>query len=89
MGNREIKLSNKTKEKLVEGFSIRLITPSRACEQSKKLKQIRQILKPNQDQSVAPVLAGDFANCELPYFSKSKSLGQGLSTLRNCFLLAI
>ena len=25
--------------------------------------------------------AGDFANGELPYFSKSKSLGQGLSTL--------
>ena len=54
VGNREIKPSNKTKEKLVEGFSIRLITPSRTCEQSKKLKQIRQILKPNQDQSVAP-----------------------------------
>ena len=32
----------------------------------------------NQDQSVAP---GDFANGELPYISKSKSLGQGLSTL--------
>ena len=25
-------------------------------------------------------LAGDFANVELPYFSKSKSPGQGLST---------
>ena len=32
MGNREIKLSNKTKEEIVEGFSLRLITPSRACE---------------------------------------------------------
>ena len=30
-----------------------------------------------------------FANGELPYFSKSKSLGQGLSTLSSCFLLAI
>ena len=33
-GNREIKLSNKTKEEIVEGFSLRLhvITPPRACE---------------------------------------------------------
>ena len=34
VGNREIKPSNKTKEEIVEGFSLRLITPSRACEQS-------------------------------------------------------
>ena len=32
MGNLEIKPSNKTKEEMVEGFSLRLITPSRACE---------------------------------------------------------
>ena len=32
MGNKEIKSSNKTKEEIVEGFSRRLITPSRACE---------------------------------------------------------
>ena len=31
-GNLEIKPSNKTKEEIVEGFSQRLITPSRACE---------------------------------------------------------
>ena len=30
--NREIKPSNKTKEEIVEGFSLRLITPPRACE---------------------------------------------------------
>ena len=29
--------------------------------------------------------AGDFANGELPYFSKSKSLGQGSSTLKIVF----
>ena len=34
VGNLEIKPSNKTKEEIVEGFSLRLITPSRACEQS-------------------------------------------------------
>ena len=32
MGNLEIKTSNKTKEELVEGFSLRVTTPSRACE---------------------------------------------------------
>ena len=32
VGNWEIKTSNKTKEEMVEGFSLRLINPSRACE---------------------------------------------------------
>ena len=32
MGNREIKPSNKTKEEIVEGFYLRLITLPRACE---------------------------------------------------------
>ena len=32
MGNREINTSNKTKEEIVEGFSIRVNTPSRTCE---------------------------------------------------------
>ena len=32
MGNREIKPSNKTKEEIVEELSLRLITPSRACD---------------------------------------------------------
>ena len=32
MGNRENKTSNKTKEEIVEGFSLRVTTPSRACE---------------------------------------------------------
>ena len=34
VGNREIKPSNKTKEEIVEGFPLRLISLSRACEQS-------------------------------------------------------
>ena len=32
MGNWEIKPSNKTKEEIIEGFYLILITPSRACE---------------------------------------------------------
>ena len=32
MGNWEIQTSNKTKEEIVEGFSLRITTPSRACE---------------------------------------------------------
>ena len=31
MGNREIETSNKTKEEIVEGFSLRVTTWSRAC----------------------------------------------------------
>ena len=31
MENREIKTSNKTWEEIVEGFSLRVTTPSRAC----------------------------------------------------------
>ena len=34
VGNLEIKQSNKIKEEIAERFSLRLITPSRACEQS-------------------------------------------------------
>ena len=33
MGNWEIKPSNKTKEEIVEGVSLRVTTPSCACEQ--------------------------------------------------------
>ena len=32
MGNREIKTSNETKENIVEGLSLRVTTPSGACE---------------------------------------------------------
>ena len=32
MGNREIKKRNKTKEEIVEGLSLRVTNPSRACE---------------------------------------------------------
>ena len=32
VGSREIKTSNKTKEYIVEGFSLRVTTPSRVCE---------------------------------------------------------
>ena len=32
MGNREFKTNNKTKEEIVEGFSLRVTTPSCACE---------------------------------------------------------
>ena len=32
MGNREIKTSNKTKEDIVEGFSLRETAPPHACE---------------------------------------------------------
>ena len=54
MGNRKIKPSNKTKEEIVEGFSLRLITQPRACEPVLEVETDLQILEHNQDQSVAP-----------------------------------
>ena len=53
VGNQEIKPNNKTKEEIVEGFSLRLITRLTHVS-SPGLKQILQILEHNQDQSVAP-----------------------------------
>ena len=38
MGNREIKTSNKTKEEIVDGFSLRVTIPSSACEQVLELE---------------------------------------------------
>ena len=80
MGNREIKPSNKTKEEIVEGFPLRLITPPPACE---TVLEVETDLADSgaQSGSVSNSWPGDFANGELPYFSKSKSLGQGPSTL--------
>ena len=76
MGNREIKPSNKTKEEIAEGFSQRLITSSRACEQSLKLKQFWQILEHNQDQLVA---AGwRFCQWRTAIFFQVKESGSGL-----------
>ena len=54
MGNQEIKPINKTKEDIVAGFSIRLITQSHACELVIEVETDFRILLHNQDQSEAP-----------------------------------
>ena len=84
MCNWKVKTSNETKEEMVERFSLRVTTPSRAYEPVQEVEtdsgrfwstiRISQLL-----------LVGDFVNGELPYFSKSKRQGQGLSTLRYLF----
>ena len=76
MWNREIKPSNKTKEERVEGFSLILITPPRTCE---PVLDVETDLADSGAQSGS--VSGDFAKGELPYFSKSKSLGQSPSAL--------
>ena len=80
VGNREIKPSNKTKEEIVEGFSLRLITPPRACE---PVLEVETDLADSGAQSGSVssswLLILPMANCH--NFSKSKSLGQGPSTL--------
>ena len=54
VGNREIKPSNKTKKDIVEGFSLRLNTPSRACEPVLEVETDSADSVAHQDQSVAP-----------------------------------
>ena len=60
------------------------MSPSRVCE---PVLEVETDLADSgaQSGSVSSSLAGDFANDELPYFSKSKSQGQGLSTLMKLF----
>ena len=82
MGNLEIKTSNKTKEEIQCSIRIflRVTTPPRACE---------PVLEVETDLADSGAHSGPvgnswlviFANGELPYFSKSKSLRNGLSTL--------
>ena len=53
MENREIKPSNKSKKEIVEGFSLRLITPSRACE---------PVLKVEKDLADSVAQSGSFSS---------------------------
>ena len=72
MGNREFKISNKIKEEIEKGFSLRETTPSCACEQvlerGNRFFRFRSTIRVSQY-----LLSGDFDNGKLPYFSKSKS----------------
>ena len=77
MGNREIKTSYKTKEEIVEGFSLRVTTLSRARE---PVLEVETDLADSGAQSGSVSnswLHGDFANGELPYFSQVKESGPG------------
>ena len=56
MGNWEIKTSNKTKEEIEEGFSLRVITPSRACE---------PVLEVETDLADSGAQPGSFSNSQL------------------------
>ena len=54
MGNQEIKTSNKTKEEIVEGFSLRVTTPSCACKQVLEVETDMADSGAHQDQSETP-----------------------------------
>ena len=80
VGNREIKPSNKTKEEIVEEFSLRLITPLRACEPILEVEtDLADSVAQSGSVSSSWLVILPMANCHI--FSKSKSKGQGLSTL--------
>ena len=88
MGNREIMTSNKTKENIEEGFSLRVTTPSRACE---------PVLEVETDLADSGAQSGSVSNSWLVILSMAnyhifprQRVGARASRLkRSCFLLAI
>ena len=54
VGNQEIKTSNKTKEEIVEGFSLRVTTPSCACKQVLEVETDLADSGAHQDQTETP-----------------------------------
>ena len=76
MWNWKIKTSNKTKEELVEGFSLRVTTPSHACE---PVLEVETDLADfgAQSGSVSNSWLVIIANGELPYFFPSQESGPG------------
>ena len=80
MGNRKIKPSNKTKEEIVEGFSLIVTTPSRACEPVLEAeKDLADSGAQSRSVSNSWLVILPMANYHIS--SKSKSQGQGISTL--------
>ena len=64
--NREIKPSNKTKEEIVEGFSLRLITPSRACESVLEVEtDLADSVAPSGSVSSSWLMILPMANCHI------------------------
>ena len=79
MGNQETKTSNKTKEEIEDGFSLRVITMSRASE---------PILQVETDLADSGACSGSVSNSDWCFcqwrttiLAKSKSQGQGISAL--------
>ena len=80
MGNREIKTSNKTKVEIVEGFSLRVTTLSRECE---------QVLEVETDLADSGAQSGSVSNSWLVIlpianyhiFPSQRVRARGLSTL--------
>ena len=83
-GNLEVKAGIKTYLYVVEGFTLRVTTPSRACEPN-GFRRFWSIIRISQN-----LLAGDFANGELQHILQSQRVSARASRLKcSCFLLAI
>ena len=74
MGNREIKPSSKTKEEIVEGFSLRLITLSRACEPVLEVEtDLADSVAQSGSVSSSWLVILPMANCHIPSFQVKES----------------
>ena len=88
MGNQEIKTSIKPQEEIVEGFSLRVTTSSRACE---------PFLEVETDLAVAGAQSGSVSKSWLVIlpmasyhiFPSQKVRTRASRVLRSCFLLAL
>ena len=88
MGNHEFKTSNKTKEEIVEGVSLRVTTPSCACE---------QVLEVETDWADSGAQSGSVSNSWLVIlpmanyhiFPSQRVRVRASRLLCSCFLLAI
>ena len=88
VGNQEIKPSNKTKEEIVEGFSLGFITPPRICE---PVLEVETDLADSGAQSGSVssswLVILPMANCHI--FPSQRVWARALRLLHSCFLLAI
>ena len=104
VGNREIKPSNKSKEEIVQGFSLRLITPQRACEpvlevetdladsgvQSGSVSSSWLVILPTANCHIFPSQRVLFSACYIrSCFQHSSSRINSTAALRGTFILEL
>ena len=88
MGNQVIKPNNKTKKEIVEGFSLRFNTPSRACEPVLEVEtDLADSVAQSGSVSSSRLVILPMATCHI--FPSQRVRARVSRLLNSCFLLAI